>query len=261
MEKEGTSSKLYEICLRGGCTKPEALLEARQEAETTGARFEKILLEKNLISGPDMVLAFSEYLNIPPIELQHFTPDTQLMELMPRELMMRHHLLPLCRCGQMLTVAMGDPFDIIGMVSVHDHTGLDVVPVIAPDREISDLLQRFTREPAQHLEDILRDVAESEVEVGSAQAEEASLEEMLEGAEEAPVIRIVNSIMVEALRKHASDIHIEPMEKNVRLRYRIDGMLYESPSPPKHLQAAISSRIKIMANLNISPRVSRSWPT
>jgi type IV pilus assembly protein PilB len=254
MEKEGSSGKLYEICLRRHSAKPEVLLEARQEAETTGARFEKILLEKNLVSGTDMVLAFSEYLNIPPMELQHFTPDPQLMELIPREMLQRHHMLPLCRCGQMLTVAMGDPFDIIGMVSVHDHTGLDVVPVIAPDREITDLLQRFTREPTQHLEDILRDVAESEVEVGSAQSEEVSLEEMLESAEEAPVIRIVNSIMVEALRKRASDIHIEPMEKNVRLRYRIDGMLYESPCPPKHLQAAISSRIKIMANLNIAER-------
>jgi type IV pilus assembly protein PilB len=254
METEASSSKLYEICLRRHAAKPEALLEAQTEAERTGGRFEKILLDKNLISGTDMVLALAEYLNIPPIELQHFTPDPQLMDLAPRDMLHRHHLLPLCRCGQMLTVAMGDPFDIIGMVSLHDHTGLDIVPVVAPDREIADLLQRFTREPAQHLEDILRDVAESEVEVGTAARDETSLEEMLESAEEAPVIRIVNSVMVEALRKRASDIHIEPMEKNVRLRYRIDGMLYESPSPPKHLQAAIASRIKIMANLNIAER-------
>ena len=254
METEASSSKLYEICLRRRAAKPEALTEARAEAERTGGRFEKILLDKNLISGTDMVLALSEYLNLQPIELQHFTPDVHLMDIVPREMLTRHHLLPICRCGTMLTVAMGDPFDIIGMVSLHDHTGLDIVPVVAPDREITDLLQRFTREPTQHLEDILRDVAESEVELGTATRDEASLEEMLESAEEAPVIRIVNSIMVEALRKRASDIHVEPMEKNVRLRYRIDGMLYESPNPPKHLQAAISSRIKIMANLNIAER-------
>ena len=254
MESEASSSKLYEICLRRHAAKPEALLEARAEAERTGGRFEKILLDKNLISGTDMVLALAEYLNISPIELQHFTPDPQLLDLAPRDMLHRHHLLPLCRCGAMLTVAMGDPFDIIGMVSLHDHTGLDIVPVVAPDREITDLLQRHTREPAQHLEDILRDVAENEVEVGTSARDDVSLEEMLESAEEAPVIRIVNSIMVEALRKRASDIHIEPMEKNVRLRYRIDGMLYESPSPPKHLQAAISSRIKIMSNLNIAER-------
>ena len=117
-----------------------------------------------------------------------------------------------------------------------------------------DLLQRFTREPTQGLEDILRDVAESDVEFGSERKEDVSLEEMLESAEDAPVIRIVNSIMVEGLRKRASDIHIEPMEKIVRLRYRIDGMLCESPNPPKHLQAAIASRIKIMSNLNIAER-------
>ncbi|TAN36401.1 MAG: secretion system protein E [Verrucomicrobia bacterium] len=254
MDKEASSSKLYDIFVRRRVAKPEVLAEARQEAESTGARFEKILLEKNLIAGADMTLTLSEYLNIPPIGLQHFMPDARVMELVPREMLMRHRMLPLAHCGQLLTVAMGDPFDVIGLVSVHDHTGLDVVPVVASDREIGDLLQRFTREPAQHLEDILRDVAESDVEVGSAQAEDVSLEEMLESAEEAPVIRIVNSIMVEALRKHASDIHIEPMEKTVRLRYRIDGILYESSSPPKHLQAAISSRIKIMANLNIAER-------
>ena len=251
METEASSSKLYEICLRRRAAKPEALTEARAEAERTGGRFEKILLDKNLISGTDMVLALSEYLNLQPIELQHFTPDVHLMDIVPREMLTRHHLLPICRCGTMLTVAMGDPFDIIGMVSLHDHTGLDIVPVVAPDREITDLLQRFTREPTQHLEDILRDVAESEVELGTATRDEASLEEMLESAEEAPVIRIVNSIMVEALRKRASDIHVEPMEKNVRLRYRIDGMLYESPSPPKHLQAAIASRME----RSVEPRI------
>jgi type IV pilus assembly protein PilB len=254
MDKEASSRKLYDIFVRRRTAKPEVLSEARQEAETTGARFEKILLEKNLVSGTDMALAFSEYLNIPPISLQHFTPNPRVMELVPREMLMRHRMLPLCHCGQLLTMAMGDPFDVIGLVSAHDHTGLDVIPVVASDREIGDLLQRFSQEPTQHLEDILRDVAEGDVEVGAAQADETSLEEMLESAEEAPVIRIVNSIMVEALRKHASDIHIEPMEKAVRLRYRIDGILYESPSPPKHLQAAISSRIKIMANLNIAER-------
>jgi type II secretory ATPase GspE/PulE/Tfp pilus assembly ATPase PilB-like protein len=97
-------------------------------------------------------------------------------------------------------------------------------------------------------------VADGDVEVGREQKEEVSLEDMLESAEDAPVIRIVNSIMVEALRKHASDIHVEPMEKSIRLRYRIDGLMYESPSPPKHLQSAIISRIKIMSNLNIAER-------
>ncbi|MCX6995957.1 MAG: ATPase, T2SS/T4P/T4SS family [Kiritimatiellaeota bacterium] len=254
METESSSSKLYEIFLRRNAAKPEVLLEARKDAEATGSRFEKVLAEKNLVSASHMVLALSEYLNMPPVALGHFTPDPQLLDLAPREVLTRHHMLPLHRCGRLLTVAMGDPFDVIGLVTVHDLSGLEVVPVVAPDREITDLLQRFTREPTQGLEDILRDVAESDVEFGLERKEDISLEEMLESAEDAPVIRIVNSIMVEGLRKRASDIHIEPMEKIVRLRYRIDGMLCENPSPPKHLQAAITSRIKIMSNLNIAER-------
>ena len=254
METESSSSKLYEIFLRRHMAREDVLQEARKEAETMGFRLEKVLVEKNLVSATDMVLALSEYLNMPPITLSHFTPDPQLLNVAPHEVLLRHHMLPLHRCGRLLTMAMGDPFDVIGPVTVHDLSGFEVVPVVAPDREITELLQRFIREPTQGLEDILRDVAESDVEFGLDHTEEISVEEMMESAEEAPVIRIVNSIMVESLRKRASDIHIEPMEKIVRLRYRIDGMLCESPSPPKHLQAAIASRIKIMSNLNIAER-------
>ena len=249
-----SDTKLVDILLRRGSVKPEALTAARQEADTTGARLENVLLEKKLVSGSDMVLSLSEYLHIPPIELSHFTPDSQLLDLVPRDVYGRHAILPLARCGNMLTVAMSNPFDVLGMETLHTLTGLDVVPLVAGEKEIAELLQRFIREPSQGLEEILRDVAESDVEIGEAPREDASLDEMLESAEDAPVIRIVNSIMVEALRKRASDIHIEPMERSIRLRYRIDGVLYENPSPPKHLQAAIASRIKIMSNLNIAER-------
>jgi type II secretion system protein E len=150
---------------------------------------------------------------------------------------------------------MGDPFDVVGLETLHAMTGFDLVALVAPEKEVLDLLQRFAREPQQGLEDILKDVAEDgDVEFGREIKEEVSLDEAAAHAEDAPVIRIVNTIMVEALRKHASDIHIEPMEKSIRLRYRIDGMLYENPSPPKGLQQAITSRIKIMANLNIAER-------
>ena len=143
---------------------------------------------------------------------------------------------------------------MVGIEEINSLTSLEVVPVVVAEKEVADLLQRHTREPTQGLEDIIRDVSESEVEVGHEERDDISLEEMLESAGDAPVIRIVNSIMIEAIRKKASDIHIEPMEKSIRLRYRIDGLLYENPSPPKSLQSAIISRIKIMSNLNIAER-------
>jgi len=211
-------------------------------------------VQRNLVSPDDMALALSEYLNMPPISLAHFTPDAALLEKFPRDAITRHMIIPIAQAGRMVTVAMGDPFDVVGMETLHAMTGFDIVPLVAPEKEVADLLQRFAREPQQGLEDILRDVADGDVEFGREIQEDISLDEMTASAEDAPVIRIVNTIMVEALRKHASDVHLEPMERAIRLRYRIDGILYESPSPPKGLQQAITSRIKIMSNLNIAER-------
>jgi type IV pilus assembly protein PilB len=254
MQPATHGDRLMEILLLRKAVKADALAEAREEAESTGTRLEKILVQRNLVSGVDMALSLSEYLNLPPIQLTRYTPDAHLIEQFSRELLQRHRLLPMSKTDTILIVAMGDPFDVVGLESLHAMTGLDVVPMVAPEKDVADVLQKMVREPTQGLEDILRDVGEGDVEVGREKQDEVSLEDMMESAEDAPVIRIVNSIMVEALRKHASDIHIEPFERAIRLRYRVDGVMYESHSPPKHLQSAIISRLKIMSNLNIAER-------
>lgn len=250
----GQGDKVGELLLRRHSIHQEDFEAARDEATASGTRIEKVLVQRSLVTPEDMALALSEYLNIPPISVAHFTPDNVLLEKFPRDVMLRHMIIPLAQAGKMVTVAMGDPFDVVGLESLHAVTGLDLVPVVAPEKEVADILQRFAREPQQGLEDVFRDVAEGDVELDREKKEDISLDEIQAGAEDAPVIRIVNSIMVEALRKHASDIHIEPMEKSIRLRYRIDGLLYENPSPPKGLQQAITSRIKILANMNIAER-------
>ncbi|MFH0878874.1 MAG: ATPase, T2SS/T4P/T4SS family [Lentisphaerota bacterium] len=254
MDTSTLGDKIIDILIKRHALNPEILHDVKESASSTGTRLEKLLVQKNLVAGADMALALSEYLNMPPIVLARFSPDPSLLEMVPRETMTRHMLVPVAKIGSMLTVALGDPFDVVGLEEVHAKTGLDVVPMVAPEREVTDLLQRFTKEPTQGLEEILKDVSDGDVELGTERQEEVSLDEMLESAEDAPVIRIVNSVMVEAIRKRASDIHIEPMERAIRLRYRIDGVLYESPSPPKSLQSAIISRLKIMSNLNIAER-------
>ncbi len=246
--------KVVEILQKRNALKGSALQEVRNESSTTGVALEKLLVERSLVTGVDMALALAEYLKMPPLTLSHFSPSLELLDLIPRETLTRHLMVPILRSGRMLTMALGDPFDVVGIEEIHALTNLEVVPVVVPEKEVADLLQRFAREPTQGLEDIIRDVSESEVEVGHEERDDVSLEEMLESAGDAPVIRIVNSIMIEAIRKKASDIHIEPMEKSIRLRYRVDGILYESPSPPKSLQNAIISRVKIMSNLNIAER-------
>jgi len=256
MSTETTLSEntLERILLERGALTPDQLQDAQLDAESSGSRLERYLVDNGIVSGTDMALALSQYLNVPPIELSHFTPSSELTELVPKEMLRRHNTLPVARVGNLLTVAVGDPFDVMAIEEVQARTGLNVFPVVAPEKQVADMAQRLAREPEHGLEDVLRDVSESDIEVGIAEGEDVSLEEMLESAEDAPVIRIVNSIMVEAIRKRASDVHLEPLEKSMRLRYRIDGILYENPSPPKHLQSAIISRVKIMSTLDIAER-------
>ncbi len=233
----------------------EIFEEAEKEAEVANIPIEQLLIEQGVVSDMDLVLATADYLDIRPISLKDFSPDPELFELMPRERWKELKALPVAKLGDRLTISMADPFDIVSRDALASGTQLELVPVVTLEKEILDAIDSVSEEPSQALEDILKDMAdESDVEVGQEGLDEASLDEMLENAGEAPVIRIVNSILIEALRKGTSDIHIEPMEKTVRLRNRIDGVLYESPSPPKNLQNAIISRLKIMSQLDIAER-------
>ena len=247
-------SKIGDILVRQEAISQDALEKAEDNARSRGIRLEKHLVEKNLVKGEDMALALSEYLHMPPINLAHFTPDSQLLELLPKEVMAKRLALPVTRLGKTLSVAMGDPFDLMGLDEISTITGMTVIPLVAPQEQIDQSLSRFfaTTSQALDMEEVMRD--DSDVEVVGEEEEEISIDEMLESAEGAPVIRMVNMILVEALRTGASDIHIEPMETKLRLRYRIDGELVEKPGPPKGLQAAVISRVKIMSDLDIAER-------
>ncbi len=251
-----TASKSLMDCLKSiRPIEADIFKKAEKESVSSNIPMEQLLKQQGVVSDIDLVLATADYLEIRPISLANFTADTSLIELMPKDKWIEYMAVPICRMGSRLTVAMADPFNIVGRDTIASTTGLELVPLIALEDEIEDAITDGSDEQPQALEDILKDMAEEgEVEVGQEMLEEADLGEVLENAGEAPVIRIVNSILIEALRKHASDIHIEPMEKRVRLRNRIDGVLYESSNPPKNLQNAIISRLKIMSNLDIAER-------
>lgn len=249
---EGTT--LADLLLRRGVITREALEEARAQASSTHTRLEEALVNGHFVSPDEMVLAMAEYLELEPISLAHFTPDAELMALVPSQWLNLYQVVPLARTDNVLTLAMADPFNLTAVETLHTLTRLEIQPLVAPPREVAAVLQRAVQSPAADLEAILKEVPEEEVEVGTEKTAEVSLDQIKEIAEEAPVIRIVNSILLEALRLGASDIHIEPMEKTLRLRYRVDGLLYEHPSPPKRLHPAICSRVKILSNLNIAER-------
>ena len=255
MAKQKYSGRISDILLARRVIDAKQIEEAEEGAKSAGMRLEKYLTEKKIVKAVDMTLALAEYLKIPPVSLAHFTPDPRPLELLPKETMAKRLVIPMARVGKTLTVALGDPFDLVAIDEIGTLTGLNVTPLAAPEPEISGVLSRLFEETSQgfDMEELMRD-SESDVQVVEESDQEQSLEEMLESAEGAPVIRMVNMILVEALRTGASDIHIEPMEKRVRLRYRVDGGLVERPGPPKNLQAAVTSRIKIMADLDIAER-------
>lgn len=253
-----TTSVISEILLKHSAIDPEALRQAEEAAKSSGVRLEKYLIEKEIVSHADMTLAISEYLEIAPITLAHFNPNIQLLELIPRETLTRHLAVPVAKIGGNLTVALGDPFDIFAVEELETLTGLQITPLVASVKEIADALERLFAGEAEpvNMEEILKE-ADSDLEIGHEKLEdetEESIEAMLESAEGVPVIRMVNMILLEALRTGASDIHVEPQEKALRLRYRIDGALVETPSPPKHLQGAIISRMKLMSGMDIAER-------
>ena len=233
----------------------EVLHAAREEAAKSGLPIEEVLVNQDAVPAPDMLLAKAEYLQMTPLSLDHFQIDSSLLELLPSASWVQLKMLPLCKVGKMLTVAVADPFNLMGIENLKSQIDYQIFPVVVDEKDLLNTLESGSKDSSIALEDILRDIEDdSDLEVGIDEASHENLDEMLESAEDAPVVRIVNSILIEALRRQASDIHIEPMEKKIRLRYRIDGVLYESPSPPKGVQSAISSRIKIMANLDIAER-------
>jgi len=253
--RESFADKIATILLRRNMINMQTLQQARTSAQADGKRLEECLVDRKIISDTDMTLVLAEYLAISPMTLAHFIPDSQLLDLIPKELRNKLVAIPIAKVGKTLTIAVGDPFNISTLDEIQSMTGLNVVAVVAAEREVKEVLQKFTEKSTPGLEDMFKNMMESEdVEVGHEKKEEISLDQMLESAEGAPVIRIVNSVMVEAMRRRASDIHIEPMEKAIRLRYRVDGDLYEVPSPPKNLQSAIISRIKIMSDMDIAER-------
>jgi len=249
--ENAASERVLAILLRRVSVKGDFLNIVRDEAKTTGKPVDKLLVERNLVSPGDLALALSEYVRMPPIALLHFTPDEKLLDLMTREAMSRNLAIPISKVGRTLTVALGDPFNVFAVEELRAITKLDIVPLVAPERDVNDLLERFAEKKGS-MELALEEAIDNEVEVTQGEEVETQATDLEEQAVGAPVIRVVNTVMMEALRKKASDIHLEPMEKSVVLRYRIDGILYNFPSPPKSMYNAIVSRLKILSHMNIA---------
>src|SRR5215471_8669098 len=238
----------------------EQLLEQQKK---DGTRLLKLILEKAYVSEHDMAVSMGRVLNTPPINLARVTIPLDIAELVPRELAHTHKVVPVSRLENKLFLAMADPLNVLAVDDVKRITRLEVAPLISSERAIIDKLNSIDASKSGSMEDIIQDVKKkSDVEADSDNveisrdmgAEEVNLDQLAASSEEAPVIKLANLILVQAVKDRASDVHIEPFDKVLRLRYRVDGVLMDATPPPKQMQLALVSRFKIMSSLDIAER-------
>ncbi len=250
--------RIADILIEEGLLLPNQLEEAIGIQQKEGGRLLKILTDKQFVTDQDMTFSMGRCLNTAPINLPKLRVPEEIMALVPRELAKANRLVPIARLHGKLFVAMADPTNVLALDDVKRRVGLEIVPMIATEKSVADVLAGVHHGGA-NMSDVLKQAAEtaanaSDVEVEKEKNEEIDLDRLTADTEDVPVVKIVNLILVQAIKEKASDIHIEPFQRTLKLRYRIDGELVQAESPPKALQLAITSRIKILAGLNIAER-------
>ncbi len=248
-ESESTGSeprflRLGEILIERGKIEAEDLERALELQLERGDKIGKIFVDMGLIAQRDMLAALSEQLSIPLVSIEGPPPGAPEIDGLSHRFLRQCRAYPLALVDSTLTVAMADPLDFETAAALRAFSGLEIRPALAPEQEILDALEKYYGE------------SERQAFTGEGEEEQASadLEHLRDMASEAPVIRLVNAMIAEALERRASDIHIEPFEKEFRVRFRVDGVLFNQETPPRELKAAIISRLKLMAKLNIAER-------
>jgi type IV pilus assembly protein PilB len=255
MRSKSFGERIADVLIEDGLLLPNQLEEAASIQKQQGGRLLKILTDKQFVTDQDMAFSMGRCLNTPPINLSKVRVPEEILDLIPRDLAKAHKLVPIARLDKKLFVAMGDPTNVLAVDDLKRRAQMEIIPMITTERAVSEALSGVNS--GQNMSDVLRQVADEaagEVEVQKQGREDIDLDRLATDSEDAPVIKIVNLILAQAIKEKASDIHLEPFQKTLKLRYRIDGELIQAESPPKALQLAITSRIKILAGLNIAER-------
>jgi type IV pilus assembly protein PilB len=245
--------RLGDMLVKAALITREQLNQALQQQQTGGGRIGTNLVKLGFISEDDITSFLSRQYGVPSINLSHFEIDANVIKLIPSEIAQKHQVIPINRTGNVLTVAMTDPSNIFAIDDIKFMTGFKVEPVVAAESSIKNSINKYY-DSAGMVEDIMKDFDDRDVESLKDEEDGLSAADLGKAAEDAPVVKLVNLILTDAIKKGASDIHIEPYEKSFRVRYRVDGVLYDVMQPPTRLKAAITSRIKIMSQLDIAER-------
>ena len=250
------SERLGELLVREDLITPLQLQKALEETKRSGGRLGAELAKLGFLEENELTAFLSKQYGVPSINLKEFEIDPDVIQLIPRDVVSKHQVIPVNRTGSTLIVAMADPSNIFAVDDIKFLTGYNVEVVVAAEQDIAEAEEKYYTQSV-NFDDVMDDFEDGDIEFGEEGGEEdedINILDLEKSAGDAPVVKLVNLILMDAIRKNASDIHCEPFEKQFRIRYRIDGMLYEVMKPPVKLKHAITSRLKIMAQLDIAER-------
>jgi type IV pilus assembly protein PilB len=254
--------RIADALVEDGLLTTKQIEELLEQQKKEGARLIKLILDKAYVSEQDLAVSMGRVLNVPPINLGRINIPADIVDLLPQDTLHNHKVIPVSRLENKLFLAMADPLNVLALDDVRRITKMEIAPLIASEKSLADKLNAIAAAKSGTMEDIILDAqkkSESEEESGTVEtirenSEDVNLDQLAASSEEAPVIKLANLIVLQAIKDRASDVHIEPFEKVLRLRYRIDGVLIDATPPPKQMQLAIASRFKIMSSLDIAER-------
>ncbi|MFQ5678140.1 MAG: type IV-A pilus assembly ATPase PilB [Gemmatimonadota bacterium] len=238
-----------------GLLTQEGLEKAVHEHRQTGMSLPFVLVSTDLVPEAELTAVLSELYGVPAVDLSTMALDPKILNLIPVDFASKHLVLPLKRVGRTLTAAMADPTDLNVVDDLKFITRFDIDAVLAGEFSLRTAIDRYYEVATAKLGELLEELEEQEIElVEEEEEEDLSAAALRAQVEDAPVVKLINGVLTDAVRRGASDIHVEPYEKDLRIRYRIDGALLEIMRPPVRMKAALISRIKILADLNIAER-------
>jgi len=254
--------RIADALVEDGLLSAAQVQELLEQQKKEGARLVKLIVDKSYVSEQDLAVSMGRVLNVLPINIARVNIPADVAELLPHDTAHNHKVIPVSRLENKLFLAMADPLNVLALDDVKRLTRLEITPMIASEKAIIDKLNALDAAKSGSMEDIIQDAqqqSEAETDADSIETvretlEEVNLDKLAASSEEAPVIKLANLIIVQAIKDRASDVHLEPFEKNMRLRYRVDGALLDATPPPKQLQLALASRFKIMSSLDIAER-------
>ncbi len=250
---EGTlNEQIGELLVRENLLTSEQLTKARDQVRSKGGRLGSQIAALGFLDENELTDFVARHYGVPSINLDEFEIEPSVIQLIPEDVATKHCVVPVNRAGSTLIVATADPSNIFALDDIKFLTGYNIQPVVASEEAIRRAIDRY-HDQSTSLEDVMGDFDDSDIAL-IENAEDVDVNELAKASEDAPVVKLVNLILTDAVKKNASDIHVEPYEKSFRVRYRIDGVLYETMKPPMKLKNAIVSRLKIMAELDIAER-------